>query len=41
MSPRWPAFAGFVILAALWLGPLPDLSQHAFAAHMGLHMGVV
>jgi putative membrane protein len=32
---------GLLTLAALWLGPLPQLARHAFAAHMTLHMGVV
>ncbi len=32
---------GLLVLAALWLGPLPALTRHSFAAHMGLHMGVV
>jgi putative membrane protein len=32
---------GLVLLASLWLGPLPELAQRGFAAHMTLHMGVV
>ena len=32
---------GLLALAALWLGPLPELARNAFAAHMTLHMGVV
>ena len=32
---------GVVMLALLWLGPLPSLAPHSFAAHMALHMGVV
>jgi putative membrane protein len=32
---------GLLMLAALWLGPLPQLARHAFAAHMTMHMGVV
>jgi putative membrane protein len=32
---------GVVMLAFLWLGPLPSLASHSFAAHMTLHMGVV
>ena len=32
---------GLVVLAAAWLGPLPDLTSHSFAAHMTLHMAVV
>jgi putative membrane protein len=34
-------FAGFALLAFGWLGPLPALSAHSFAAHMGLHMLVI
>lgn len=33
--------AGILVLAALWLGPLPSLSQTAFSPHMLLHLGVV
>lgn len=32
---------GVLALAALWLGPLPELARHSFSAHMTLHMGVV
>ena len=32
------AFAG---LASVWLGPLPSLAQHSFAAHMTMHMAIV
>lgn len=32
---------GLVILAAAWLGPLPQLAERAFFAHMTMHMGVV
>jgi len=32
---------GFVVLGALWMGPLPDLARTAFSAHMAMHMGVV
>ena len=32
---------GVVTLALIWLGPLPSLASHSFAAHMALHMGVV
>ncbi|MDQ2702445.1 MAG: cytochrome c oxidase assembly protein [Pseudomonadota bacterium] len=35
------AITGIVSLALLWLGPLPGLSRHSFAAHMAMHMGVV
>jgi putative membrane protein len=32
---------GLLILAAAWLGPLPQLAREAFFAHMTLHMAVV
>lgn len=32
---------GVAILAAVWLGPLPQLARQAFFAHMLMHMGVV
>ena len=32
---------GLLTLAAVWLGPLPQLAPQAFWAHMTLHMGVV
>jgi putative membrane protein len=32
---------GLLTLATVWLGPLPQLARHAFAAHMVMHMGVV
>lgn len=39
---RRPLFiAGAVVLAAVWLGPLPALARDAFYAHMSMHMGVV
>ena len=33
--------AGVIVLAVLWLGPLPSLAQWSFSAHMTLHMAVV
>ncbi len=30
-----------LVLASLWLGPLPHLAKQSFSAHMGMHMGVV
>ncbi|TWU62184.1 cytochrome c oxidase assembly protein [Crateriforma conspicua] len=33
--------AGWLVLAAAWLGPLPEMAQTSFAAHMTLHMAVV
>jgi putative membrane protein len=32
---------GVVTLAAVWLGPLPQLARRAFWAHMTVHTGVV
>ena len=32
---------GCLVLAAAWLGPLPALARHSFAAHMALHIAVV
>jgi putative membrane protein len=32
---------GCLTLAAVWLGPLPQLARRAFFAHMTMHMGVV
>lgn len=32
---------GLLSLLAAWLGPLPSLAQHSFAAHMAMHMTVV
>jgi putative membrane protein len=32
---------GVTMLAVIWLGPLPSLAGHYFAAHMLMHMGVV
>ena len=33
--------AGALVLAAAWLGPLPDWSRSSFAAHMLMHLSVV
>jgi putative membrane protein len=33
--------AGTIVLALVWLGPLPDLAMERFSAHMAMHMGVV
>lgn len=38
---HWPLCLGFVLLAGLWLGPLPAMSRTAFSAHMILHLGVI
>jgi putative membrane protein len=41
---RWPALAalaiGILLLATLWLGPLPGMARRAFSPHMILHLGV-
>lgn len=34
-------FAGAAVLAAAWLGPLPELARRAFSAHMAMHVSVV
>ena len=36
----WPLGLGVLILAALWLSPLPAMSGRAFSPHMILHLGV-
>ncbi|MFA5679057.1 MAG: cytochrome c oxidase assembly protein [Pseudomonas sp.] len=41
LSARPWLLVGFIILASLWLGPLPAMSRTAFSAHMLLHLGVV
>jgi putative membrane protein len=33
--------AGAAVLATAWLGPLPALASHSFAAHMTIHIAVV
>lgn len=33
--------SGMAVLAVAWLGPLPHLAQHSFAAHMGLHLVLI
>lgn len=37
----WPLWAGIGVLAALWFGPLPEMSRSSFTLHMVLHLGVV
>ena len=32
---------GLIVLAAAWIGPLPELARRSFSAHMMLHMSVV
>jgi putative membrane protein len=38
---RGTLLLGLAVLAAAWLGPLPRLSSHSFAAHMTMHIAVV
>lgn len=38
---RAAAAIGVLVLAAAWLGPLPALARHAFAAHMTMHVAVI
>ncbi|HXH14278.1 MAG TPA: cytochrome c oxidase assembly protein [Alphaproteobacteria bacterium] len=38
---RFLLICGTLTLAVAWLGPLPQLAQQAFFAHMLMHMGVV
>jgi putative membrane protein len=40
MRLGWFALA-LVVLALAWLGPLPELARHSFAAHMTMHIAVV
>ena len=35
------AYVALGLLALAWLGPLPQLARHSFAAHMALHMTLV
>jgi putative membrane protein len=37
----WAPAAGIGVLVAAWLGPLPALAPHLFAAHMAMHIAVV
>lgn len=41
MNSRAWSVAGLVTLAIAWLGPLPELAQQSFAAHMTLHVSVI
>ncbi len=38
---RISAIGAVSVLLSAWLGPLPELARHSFAAHMTLHMAVV
>jgi putative membrane protein len=40
VSRRWPLALGLLVLALLWLGPLPAMAGSSFSAHMILHMGI-
>jgi putative membrane protein len=37
----WPLPLGLLVLAGLWLGPLPEMSRTAFSPHMLIHLGIV
>lgn len=37
----WPLWTGMLVLALLWLSPLPAMSRDVFHLHMLLHLGVV
>lgn len=41
MSRAVPIVAGVVLLALVWLGPLPRLASSSFTAHMLMHMSLV
>jgi putative membrane protein len=41
MTRRVLLILGLLMLAAAWLGPLPQLARYSFSAHMAMHMGVV
>ena len=41
MIRRISLLLGLAVLAVAWLGPLPNLTSHSFAAHMTIHMAVV
>jgi putative membrane protein len=37
----WPLAAGALLLASLWLSPLPGMARISFTAHMVLHLAVM
>jgi putative membrane protein len=41
VARRRIAVGGGLLLAGLWLGPLPEMARSSFALHMVLHIGVV
>ncbi len=41
MTRAWSLSGGVALLGAIWIGPLPALSQDSFAAHMTMHIAVV
>lgn len=41
MSRRIALAAGLLMLAVIWLGPLPHAAHHSFLAHMAMHVGVL
>lgn len=38
---RAALIAGIVLLALIWLGPLPALARESFSMHMVMHVGVI
>lgn len=38
MKRSWFFLGGLYLLVVAWLGPLPQLAETSFAAHMGLHL---
>lgn len=41
MTRPIPLLLGLLVLLSIWLGPLQQLLQRSFAAHMAVHMGTV
>lgn len=41
LNRHWLLGIAILMLAGIWLGPLPELAGHSFSAHMSMHMGVV
>ena len=41
MNPRTTLWAWLLLLALIWLGPLPGAASHSFLAHMAMHVGVL
>lgn len=41
LARDWPLGLGLLLLAVLWLGPLPGAARTSFSSHMILHLGVM